>query len=172
MLAPDPRFAVLDALNGKDFEAALVELFELLGYEEVQRTVGFEQGADLVVVDKGDRVAVHAKRSSTPIRIEPVRQLVDGIRRHQCVRGLLVTNGFFTDQATEFAQQQGIELWDRNTLAQYVDGEEPRIDPTVCAECGAPVTESVSEWCLRHPAAYGGAVYCVRHQRRPLPRAQ
>ena len=38
MLAPDPRFEQIDEMDGRDFEAAVVELLELLGYEDVKRT--------------------------------------------------------------------------------------------------------------------------------------
>jgi restriction system protein len=167
MLAPDPRFAAIDAMSGKDFELALVDLFRLLGFADVQRTPRFDKGADLIVVDNGDRIAVQAKRASNAVRIDAVRQLIDGIRRYECTRGLLVTNSFFTQQAIECAREWGIELWDRNTLAQCVDGEASPVDTTVCAECGVRVTQGVTDWCLGHPAVYGGAVYCIRHQRRP-----
>ena len=58
MLAPDPRFAIIDGLTGKEFEVALVELFESLGYEDVKRIGGYDKGADLTFVANGERVAV------------------------------------------------------------------------------------------------------------------
>ena len=125
MLAGDPRFEAIDAMTSKDFEFALVDLFELLQYEDVQRIGTFEDDADLIVVEDGERIAVQAKRASMPVRIETVQRLVDGMRRYGCVRGLIVTNSFFTDEAIAFAREWAIELWDRKILAQYIDGEEP-----------------------------------------------
>ena len=166
MLAPDPRFAIIDGLTGKEFELALVELFEGLGYDEVQRIGGYDKGADLTFVDNGELVAVQAKRCSSAVRIGAVRQLVDGIRRYECSRGILVTNSFFTEPAIECAHFHGIELWDRRMLAQYAEGDAPEVDVGVCAECGEAVSKGVTDWCLRHPDRYNGFVYCMKHQRR------
>jgi hypothetical protein len=59
-----------------------------------------------------------------------------------------------------------IELWDRKVLAEFVEGEAPAVDPSVCAECGKTVTKGVSDWCLARPWRYGGAVFCRAHQAR------
>jgi hypothetical protein len=166
MLAPDPRFAVIDGLNGKEFELALVELFEGLGYDDVERIGGFDKGADLILTDGAERVAVQAKRSSSAVGIAAVRQLLDGRSRYGCTRALLVTNNYFTAQATECAQFYDITLWDRRKLAEFLDGESPEIDTSVCADCGVMISPGVREWCLRYPQRYGGAVYCMKHQRR------
>jgi hypothetical protein len=163
MLAPDPRFARLDAMSGPDFELALVELFELLGYQ-VDRIGGFDKGADLVIQKDGERVAVQAKRCAGSVGIVAVRQLVDGMKSYGCSRGLVVTNSYFTEQAIECAERWDVDLWDRPQLAQYVDGEAPKVDTTICAECGASVTAGTTKWCVERPGRYGGNVYCRRHQ--------
>jgi hypothetical protein len=51
-------------------------------------------------------------------------------------------------------------------LAEYLDGDAPEIDTTICAECNVKVTHGVTEWCLARPGRYEGAVYCRRHQAR------
>ena len=163
VLAPDPRFALIDAMDGREFEQALAELFRLLGYE-VELTGAFDKGADLLLTRGLERTAVQAKRSASSIGISAVRQLVDGMRRYGCARGLVVTNSFFTDQATECAEAWDIDLWNRRDLAIYMDGEVPDVDPTVCAECGDAVSTGTTTWCLDHPARYGGNVYCRKHQ--------
>lgn len=150
-------------MDGAEFERALAELFELLGYE-VELIGGFDKGADLVITKDGERTGVQAKRYSGSVGIAAVRQLIDGMKRYQCTRGLVVTNSFFTDQAIECAQAWEIDLWDRRELANYVDGEAPAVDTTVCAECSVPVTVGITKWCLDHPARYGGNVYCRNHQ--------
>ena len=65
MLAQDPRLGVLDALTGEQFEQALVELFEALGYDEVERIGGFDKGADLILSLGADRIAVQASPFSS-----------------------------------------------------------------------------------------------------------
>ena len=152
-------------MSGREFEDALAALFELDGYV-VERTAYFDDGADLVLVREGVRVAVQAKRSSRPVRVGAVRALVDGMRRYSCERGRVVTNNYFTAPAVTSANVWGIELWDRGVLSTRLEGEAPEVDPLICAACGFQVTEGVSKWCLERPARYDGAVYCIPHQRR------
>jgi restriction system protein len=166
MLAPDPRFGPIDNMQGPDFEKALVELFERMGYDQVCRIGGFDKGADITFIDEGERVAVQAKRSSSNVGIDAVRQLVDGVRRYECNRGIVVTNAFFTLPAIECAEAWAVELWDRNSLAGFLEGDAPVIDSSVCAKCGAKVSSGVTKWCLDQPWRYGGNVYCPPHQAR------
>ena len=170
MLAPDPRFAVLDSMGGADFERAVAELFELLGYE-VELIGGFDKGADLVITKDGERTGVQAKRYSQAVPIDAVRQLIDGMRRYECTRGLVVTNSFFTEPAIECAEVWKIDLWDRHDLANHLDGLPPEVDATICAECGAAVSTGTTKWCLDHPARFGGNVYCRKHQAKSQRRA-
>jgi hypothetical protein len=37
---------------------------------------------------------------------------------------------------------------------------------SVCAECGAAISERERRYCLSNPRRFGGMVYCRRHQRR------
>jgi restriction system protein len=165
-LAPDPRFERVDSLEGTSFELALVELFEGLGFDEVTHIGGFDKGADIVMVREGERLAVQAKRQATPVALSAVRQLVDGIRRYDCDRGLVVTNSFFTQQAIECAEVWGIELWDRRTIAEFLEGDPPNVDTAICAVCAKRVTAGTTTWCLDRPWRYGGNVFCRTHQSR------
>jgi restriction system protein len=152
-------------MTGPEFEAALAELFALLDYD-VEHIGGFDKGADLVITRDGTRTAVQVKRQSGSVGVSAVRQLIDGMRSYDCERGLVVTNSFFTPPAMDCAERWNVDLWDRRDLAQYVEGEPPAVDTTVCAECGAAVTAGISKWCLDQPARYGGNVYCRQHQRK------
>ena len=152
-------------MDGSEFERALEELFRQLGCD-VERIRGFDKGADLVLTLDGVRTAVQAKRSSTAVGITAVRQLLDGRTRYECTSGRVVTNSFFTEQAVECAKVHGIELWDRRTLGQYVAGDPPDIDLSICADCGASVSAGVTKWCLDHPARFDGNVFCPKHQKR------
>jgi restriction endonuclease Mrr len=164
MLAPDPRFEQIDGMDGLEFEAAIAELLPMLGFDEVERIGGFDKGADIVATRDGQRIAVQAKRWSTPVNLQAVRQLIDGMHRYDCGRGLLVTNSFLTEPAVECVQEWKIEVWDRRRLADFLDGEAPEVDTSVCAECGTHVTKGTTDWCLGHPSRYGGSVYCRKHQ--------
>jgi restriction system protein len=106
---PDPRFFALDSMDGPAFERAVAELCELLGYE-VELIGGYDKGADLVITKDGERTGVQAKRYSSSVGIAAVRQLIDGMKRYECTRGLVVTNSFFTEQAIECAEAWEVDL--------------------------------------------------------------
>jgi restriction system protein len=157
-------------MDGYEFERTAAELLRIMGFE-VERIGGFDKGADLVATMDGERTAVQAKRYSTAVRIDAVRQLLDGRTRYDCLHGLVVTNSFFTPPAVECADAHSIELWDRRRLAEYLDGDPPAIDITVCADCGACVTKGVTKFCLDQPGRFLGNVFCPKHQARSQRRA-
>jgi restriction system protein len=88
MLAPDPRFERIDAMGGREFEAQVAELLDLLGYEGRGTDAVFDNGADTLATKDGLRVAVHVKRWSKSVGVDAVRQLIDGTKRYGCDRGL------------------------------------------------------------------------------------
>jgi restriction endonuclease len=171
MLAPDPRFERLDRMNGLDFEDAVIELLDGLGYEGIEKTDYYDKGADIIAVNDGVRTAIQVKRWSSAVDEASVMQLVNGVKQYDCVHGLLVTNSYLTERAQKTAKTWDIEVWDRQTLSEYVDGEPPTVDTSVCAECGRRVSRGVTDWCRAHPGRYGGFVYCMKHQRRSRRRA-
>lgn len=154
-----------------EFEAAVAELLAYRGFEDVRRNGRYDMGADIVAVRDGERTAVQVKRWNNLVDLGAVRQLVDGMKRYDCARGLLVTNSFLTEPAIACADTWDVEVWDRWTLAEYLDGDEPTIDTSVCAECGRGVSAKVTEWCLSHPGRYLGFVYCRAHQSRSRRRS-
>jgi Holliday junction resolvase-like predicted endonuclease len=166
MLAPDPRFEQIDAMEGREFEAQVAGLLELLGYEDVAQTSYYDKGADILASKDGLRVAVQVKRWSHPIDQKSVMQLVNGVKQYECDRGLLVTNSYLTEPAVRTANTWQIEVWDRETLAEYAEGEPPHIDTSICAHCGRSVSPGTTKWCLSRPGRYGGLVYCQAHQKR------
>jgi HJR/Mrr/RecB family endonuclease len=166
MLAPDPRFERIDSMDGFEFEAQVAELLELLGWTNVERMRRFDRGADIVALRDGIRTAVQVKRRMNAVGVEAVRQLVDGMKHYDCAAGVLVTNHYLTAPARASAATWNIEVWDRETLAEFVDGDEPNIDTSLCAECGAQVKPGVTKFCLDRPARFGGFVYCIPHQAR------
>jgi hypothetical protein len=164
VLAPDPRLERIDQMGGLEFEEAVKELLELLGFEEVETTERFDRGADLIATRDGVRTAV--KRRSTAVHKDAILQLRDGMEQYACAAGLLVTNSFLTRPAEERAAFYKIEVWDRRRIAEYAEGDEPELDTSHCAECGSSVRDGARKSCLDQPGRFGGLVYCMRHQAR------
>ena len=166
MLAPDPRLERIDRMDGLEFEEAVKELLELLGFEKVETTPRFDKGADLICTRDGIRTAVQVKRRSSGVKKDGVLQLVDGMQHYGCAAGILVTNSFLTPPAMERAAFYGIEVWDRRRIAEYAEGDAPELDLAHCAHCGREVTAGVAKYCLDQPGRFGGLVYCFAHQAR------
>lgn len=166
MLAPDPRLDRIDQMDGLEFEGAVKELLELLGFENVETTERFDKGADLIAIRDGVRTAVQVKRRASAVHKDAILQLRDGMEQYACAAGLLVTNSYLTKPALERAAFYKIEVWDRRRIAEYADGDEPQLDTTHCAECGAGVSEGVRKFCLDQPSRFLGLVYCMQHQAR------
>lgn len=115
-------------MDGKTFELAVVDLLQVLGYDDVQRIGGLDEGAGILAVEAGEQIAVQARRCSLAVGVGAIRQLLDGMNRHGCSRGLAITNGVFTEQAIEYASASGVELWDRTVLGELVEAQPPRED--------------------------------------------
>lgn len=190
----------LDRMSGERFEEYLEILFERLGYDAVA-TERFDKGADLLLTKEGTRTAVQAKcRTEERVGVEAVRAVIAALRPYRCSRGMVVTNGYFTRPAQQTARDNGIELWDRDALAelilQFADPGQPlpipapiawllhaprqlpvtplpaaaSPDPYTCATCGRRVTRGIRHYCLDKPERFGGKVYCFDHQRHVVRR--
>jgi HJR/Mrr/RecB family endonuclease len=153
-------------MDGREFEEAVKELLELLGFENVEMTERFDRGADLICVRDGVRIAVQVKRRASAVGKDAVLQLWDGMAQYECNGGLLVTNSFLTPPAIERAARYRIEVWDRRRIAGFAAGDEPTTDLSRCAECGAAISEGVAKYCLDQPSRFGGLAYCMAHQAR------
>ncbi len=156
-------------MTATEFEAAVVALLKLGGYDDVVRSGGFKgKGVDLIARAGGVHTAVQTTRSAHPVGVAAVRALIDGRKRLGCEQALAVTNNFFWPEAEQCAAEWEVELWDRWKLALFADGPEPQIDDTICAECRTPVPIGVTAFCLSTPARFQGQVFCIPHQKKQI----
>lgn len=161
----------IDKMSGEVFEKYLEVLFERLGYKvERTRYIG-DYGADLIIERDGVKTVVQAKRYKGKVGIKAIQEVLGAKGYYNCDRAMVITNSYFTRQAKELADKNGVELWDRydlvnNLLKIKKEGEiKIEIPQNVCAICGMPVSDRVRQYCLSHPEKFGGKIYCYRHQR-------
>src|SRR5215218_9582404 len=118
-------------MSWREFERFVGRAFVALGYS-VSHTSRYDDGADVIGVRSDERVAIQAKhRSRGEVRLEAVRQVVDGRVRYDCTRAYVVTNRSFNRQAVRAADAHGVELWDRATLLTFLT---PTVTGTAAAE--------------------------------------
>jgi len=102
----------LQRLAGRSFEHLLNALFAKMGFQVVVTQETRDQGADLVLTQAGERVAVQAKRQLQDVGNAAVQALLGGMLYYECPRGIVVTTSGFTASARELAaRHSSILLW-------------------------------------------------------------
>jgi hypothetical protein len=94
---------------------------------------------------------------------------MDGLEFEECVKELLELVGFRNVEMTPRFDKGADLIATRDgerTAVQDKSGEEPDLDTSHCAECGANVTAVVTKFCLDQPGRFGGLVDCMQHQAR------
>lgn len=103
-------------MPGIEFEDYLATHFRKSGYKVSTTPKSNDYGADLILKRNGETVIVQAKRYKEKISNSAVQEVMGAIGYYNADRGMVVTNSFFTVNATELAKRCNVELWDRNTL--------------------------------------------------------
>lgn len=110
---------VVDLMTGIEFEHFVAELLPDFGYRNVQVTkASGDEGADVIAVNQnGARVCIQCKHySDNSVRFDAVQQIYTAKSLYACDIAMVVTNSYFTKQATETAQRLGVKLYDRDKL--------------------------------------------------------
>src|SRR5215218_902583 len=101
-----------------------------------------DQGVDIVVNRRGERVAVQCKNYQRPANNKPVQEVFAGARHHRCVEAWVVAPAGYTRGAIELAKSTGVSLYDANTIRKWI-GEVDKLEKERASE-----TESKT----RHPS--------------------
>lgn len=109
-------------LSGHAYEKALGNVFQQHGYEvEVTKGSG-DEGIDLILTSKNDRIAVQAKNHIKPVGPAVARDLFGAMMHGNFERGMIVSSGGFTKGVYEFAKGKEIELVSLQEVIKIVDG--------------------------------------------------
>ena len=112
----------IDRLSGTEFERLVLALMKAMGFRAEMTKATGDGGIDLEAVLEGDsllkgRYIVQCKRLSTFVGVKIVREFYGVLTSApETVKGILITNTGFTDQAREFAKGTRLELVDGNQL--------------------------------------------------------
>lgn len=111
---------IVDEMRGEAFEEFLLVHFKSQGYEGYMTPRTDDYGADLVLEKDGRRIVVQAKRWKNVVGIEAVQQVVSAVKHYDAHKGMVITNSNFTENAYKLANSNGIELWDRQKLFEFM----------------------------------------------------
>ncbi len=118
-----PRIPVrFQGTDPREFEDFIAHFFVVNGYtlKEVKYSPDF--GADLIVSDEGETIAVQIKRyhESHRVGISEVQQLIGARSYYRCDRAIMITTSSFNRMAKNLAENEEVVLWDWYHLHQTI----------------------------------------------------
>lgn len=111
---------LIDQMDGITFEELLKVYFQKSGYKVSLTPKTNDYGADLLLEKDGRKIVVQAKRWKQTVGIEAVQQVIGAIKYYDAHKGMVITNSVFTEQAYKLASSNGVELWDRKKLMEFM----------------------------------------------------
>ncbi|HYQ71665.1 MAG TPA: restriction endonuclease, partial [Gammaproteobacteria bacterium] len=102
------RLDALHALSGVEFEEFLAGLFLRQGYR-VKHTPGSgDYGADLILEQGEERIALQAKRYKNAVGVDAIQQVVAARGYYHCQKAWVVTTAVFTPNARSLAMKNDV----------------------------------------------------------------
>ena len=111
----------VDIMDGIAFEQFLKRLFIYLGYQVSETARTGDYGADLVLKRNGETTVVQAKRYSANVGAKAVQEVFSARHHYKADKMMIVSNAHFTRQAEIMAEEQEIELVDREELIALLE---------------------------------------------------
>lgn len=112
------RLDDVDEMTGWEFERWLAHFFERVGFEVRRTPYRGDFGADFVLTWNGVKIAVQAKRSRRQVGVSAVQEVVGAKAYYGCEQAMVVTNGYFTEQAVILARANGVRMRCRDDLVR------------------------------------------------------
>ena len=135
----------VDIMDGVEFERFLKRLFIYKGYtvSETARTGDF--GADLILSKDGKKIVVQAKRYSANVGAKALQEIYSARHHYKADEMMVVCNTHFTKQAEVMAQEQQIELVDREELIGIINEVKEELKQNLTDELKQEIDESSGE---------------------------
>ncbi len=117
----DEQLMEIDDLDGFQFEKYIGQLLKKIGFVNVIVTKGSgDFGADVIAEKDNIKYAFQCKRFNSVIGPKPIGEVLRGMKKYNCEKGIVITNNYFTKQAIEEGKVYNIELWDRDKLSNLI----------------------------------------------------
>ena len=108
-------------MEGHQFEYFCADVLRKKGFENVEVTQGSgDQGIDIIAFKEGIKYGIQCKCYSDDIGNKAVQEVFSGKTFYNCHVGVVLTNRYFTTSAKELAEKNGVLLWDRDKLNEFV----------------------------------------------------
>ena len=110
----------IDTMTGEEFEQYLGMLFKKRGFKVSYTKSSGDYGADLILRDREDTIAVQAKRYSGSVGVKAVQEIIGALKMYDATQAWVVTNSYFTKQAEKLAESNDVYLIDRDELIDMI----------------------------------------------------
>lgn len=111
----------IDQMNGHQFEEYLSHLLSKKDYKVKLTKATGDFGADLVLTSStGKCIVVQAKRYKKNVGIKAVQEVGTSMPHYKASEAWVVTNSFYTKAARSLAKSNGIHLYDRYDLVNWI----------------------------------------------------
>ncbi|MEC1179588.1 restriction endonuclease [Metasolibacillus meyeri] len=110
----------VDTMTGEEFEKFLGQLFKRRGYKVSYTATSGDYGADLILKDRKEIIAVQAKRYSGTVGVKAVQEIIGAVKMYNATEAWVVTNSHFTKQAIKLANINDVYLIDREELIDLI----------------------------------------------------
>lgn len=134
-------------LKWKEFEELVGEAYRRQGYTVCENSgAGPDGGIDLTLKKSGEVILVQCKQwRNIKVGVNKIRELY-GIQVSQNAnKSILMTSGFFTQEAKNFAANKSIDLVEGSQLLELIKNVQPQFKATsftptplvICPKCGS-----------------------------------
>jgi HJR/Mrr/RecB family endonuclease len=122
------RIEEVDQMDGFEFELYVADLLRKIGFKNVKVTKKTgDGGVDILCTNpQGERTAIQCKRFNSKVGFGAIQEIFMGKRINRCKKGMVITNSYFTNPAFEAADDENIELWNRDRLMEEMRRVEPQ----------------------------------------------
>lgn len=112
----------IDNMSGQDFEQFLIErLLPCDNYTNINGTAySGDYGVDIIAEKDGLKCAIQCKRFGKKVNLKAIQEVVAGRKHYKCDKALVITNNYYTNSAKQLAQDNKIELLDRDYIIKLV----------------------------------------------------
>ncbi|MHB8880432.1 MAG: restriction endonuclease [Thermodesulfovibrionales bacterium] len=141
------------SLKWKEFEELVGETYRQQGYAVYENAgAGPDGGVDLTLRKDGEVILVQCKQwRNSKVGVDKVRELYGVQVAHKADRSVLMTSGFFTQEARNFASDKPIDLVEGGQLLELIRTVQDRPGTVrstpplpsaavVCPKCGGGMT--------------------------------
>ncbi|TSI08288.1 restriction endonuclease [Lysinibacillus sp. BW-2-10] len=110
----------IDTMTGEEFEQYLGVLFRKRGFKVAFTKTSGDYGADLILKDRNEVIAVQAKRYSGSVGVKAVQEIIGALKMYDASQAWVVTNSYFTKQAEKLAEANDVYLINRDELIEMI----------------------------------------------------